>query len=165
MDRKQKSRREVERYRSQADKLEGELKEHIEHVARVKAHLMEARHHWFRGTCTAPSLATALLMCGLTVATHWAVRRDARPGAWKRADLVRAVIHHCVQPRAVMSLPDAIFTARFILLTHELGAHNFSSLSFFDKILEDVSPIVFSCTANEAKCYGTQTLRTTGEGT
>ena len=53
-----------------------------------------------------------------------------------------------------MSLPDAIFTARFILLTHELGAHNFSSLSFFDKILEDVSPIVFSCTANEAKCYG-----------
>ena len=54
----------------------------------------------------------------------------------------------------MLSLPDAIFTARFILLTHELGAHNFSSLSFFDKILEDVSPVVFSCTANEAKCYG-----------
>ena len=45
----QKTRREVERYRSQADKLEQELKEHTEHVARVRTHLDAARHHWFRG--------------------------------------------------------------------------------------------------------------------
>ena len=76
------------------------------------------------------------------------------PGAWKRTDQVHAIIHHCVQPRVVLSIADAIFSSRFVLLAHALGAHNFSSLSFFDKMLEDVSSMVFSCTVNEAKCYG-----------
>jgi len=78
--------------------------------------------------------------------------RDTAPG--KRADQVRAIIHHCVLPRAVLSLTDAIFAAKFIVLTHELGTHNFSSLSFFAKIFEDISPLVFSSTAKEAASYG-----------
>jgi hypothetical protein len=78
-----------------------------------------------------------------------------RPDPSKVVDLARAALHQCVLPRALLSLPDAVYAARFALLTHALGTHKFSSLAFLDKAFEDVAATVFSCTSSEAQCYGT----------
>lgn len=83
----------------------------------------------------------------------------------KVVDLARTALHQCVLPRALLSVPDAIYAARFALLTHALGTHKFSSLAFLDKTFEDVAATVFSCTSNEAHCYGTHHAHTVSDRT
>ena len=76
------------------------------------------------------------------------------PNEQGRSDIVYQMMQHCFVPRALLSPTDAIFAGRFLRLMHSLGTRNFSSLTAYDKIvLDQVAPLVFSCTENEVRNY------------
>ncbi|KAK9473460.1 transcription factor/nuclear export subunit protein 2-domain-containing protein, partial [Dipodascopsis tothii] len=65
-------------------------------------------------------------------------------------------IIHCVLPRAMFSPMDALYCARFIKMLHSYGTSNFSTLTFFEKLLADgqLFATFASCTPTEAENLG-----------
>lgn len=51
---------------------------------------------------------------------------------------LRALLRNCILPRALHSLADAIFCARFVLVLHKLDTPNFSTLQYFNSVLSQV---------------------------
>lgn len=71
-----------------------------------------------------------------------------------RPVLVHQILQYCLIPRALLSPTDAMFAGKFIRLMHIYGTRNLSSLTLYDRIfIEHVSPVIFSCTENEAISY------------
>lgn len=75
-------------------------------------------------------------------------------GDQPRNEIIYEVLQHCIVPRALLSPTDAIFAGRFLRSMHSAGTRNFSSLTAYDRIIMDqVAPLVFSCTENEIRNY------------
>lgn len=51
-----------------------------------------------------------------------------------RTDINDQLIQYCIFPRCCFSAPDAIYSAKWIRLMHDMGTVKFSSLSFYDRV-------------------------------
>ncbi|CED85283.1 KEKE-like motif-containing transcription regulator (Rlr1)/suppressor of sin4 [Phaffia rhodozyma] len=65
------------------------------------------------------------------------------------------IFQHCIFPRAMLSLSDAAYCAKFIKVMHNMGTCNFSSLWLYNLqiINEWLPPLVSSFTENEARNF------------
>ncbi|XP_071847770.1 THO complex subunit 2-like isoform X4 [Apostichopus japonicus] len=57
-------------------------------------------------------------------------------------------------PRCCFTASDAIYCAKFVLLVHQLKTPNFSTLLCYDRVFQDITYTVASCSENEASRYG-----------
>lgn len=77
------------------------------------------------------------------------------PAAKHRMHILAAFLNHMAIPRARLSPADALFTAKFVLLMHELSTPNFATLAFYDRLFGDgLVPLCFSMTEDEVRNYG-----------
>ncbi|XP_063970178.1 THO complex subunit 2-like [Lytechinus pictus] len=60
----------------------------------------------------------------------------------------------CVFPRCCFSASDALYCAKFVLTVHKLKTPNFSTLLCYDRVFQDITYTVASCTEHEASRYG-----------
>lgn len=122
-----KRKRDKERLQHAIAALNAELKKQLQiHEASMKRLKLEKDQWFIAGSASNPS----------------------------RMEMVTLLMQHCIQPRAIFSPNDAIYTAKFIRLMHSMGTRHFSSLTLYDRILgEGLSPILFSLTENEAHNY------------
>ena len=94
--------------------------------------------------------------------------------AEEREQLVLQIIQYCIHPRAKLSLPDAAFSYQFIKRMHTMDTPAFRTAIVFDKVRpglpcswigadelalmqilnEQLGPVLYSCTENEARNYG-----------
>lgn len=51
-----------------------------------------------------------------------------------RSLLVDQIYQHCIEPRARLSLPDAVYSYAFIKKMHQLNAPGFITVVMFDKV-------------------------------
>ncbi|GAA5854301.1 hypothetical protein JCM8547_001771 [Rhodosporidiobolus lusitaniae] len=112
------------------------------------------------------ALATTLMdeatkhMAARNVVTRRLMREKAAwfTGTVKRADRIRLadeMLQHCIQPRARLSLPDAVYSHQLIRRLHALNTPGFHTALLYDRLLtSQISPILYSCTENEARNYG-----------
>ncbi|KAF6762809.1 transcription factor/nuclear export subunit protein 2-domain-containing protein [Ephemerocybe angulata] len=96
-----------------------------------------------------------------TTARAFTIKRLAKEKtAWfahlpKSANLIHAIIEHCIQPRSLLSPMDADYCAKIIRVLHLQGTPGFHTLKCYDKLLSDhVKVVVFTCTDYEARNYG-----------
>ncbi|GAA5874250.1 hypothetical protein JCM16303_005789 [Sporobolomyces ruberrimus] len=83
---------------------------------------------------------------------HWFEKTQTRE---ERIHLVENILQYCVEPRARLSLPDAVFSYQMVKRLHSMNTAGFHTIVFFDQLLTtQVSPTLFSCTENEARNYG-----------
>ncbi|GJN90767.1 hypothetical protein Rhopal_003781-T1 [Rhodotorula paludigena] len=80
------------------------------------------------------------------------------PNVKTKADRIRLadeILQYCVQPRARLSLPDAVYSYQIVKRLHSLNTPSFHTIIFFDRLLtSQISPVLYSCTENEARNYG-----------
>ena len=79
---------------------------------------------------------------------HLLVPRNTRNRVWYFFTQV------CTLPRATLSAADALYAARFLHTLHLMDTHNLSSLRMFNQTLLCVTPVLSSCTENEAVHLG-----------
>ncbi|XP_038056507.1 THO complex subunit 2-like [Patiria miniata] len=60
----------------------------------------------------------------------------------------------CIFPRCCFTASDALYCARFVLTVHQLKTQNFSTLLCYDRVFQDITYTLASCTENEASRYG-----------
>ncbi|XP_071787081.1 THO complex subunit 2-like isoform X1 [Asterias amurensis] len=60
----------------------------------------------------------------------------------------------CIFPRCCFTASDALYCAKFVLTVHQLKTSNFSTLLCYDRVFQDITYTLASCTENEASRYG-----------
>jgi hypothetical protein len=67
------------------------------------------------------------------------------------------IFQHCIFPRALLSLADASFSARFLRLMHSLGTTNFASMWFLNDVGPSLAshPILLSPSADPSSLFRT----------
>ncbi|KAJ2777087.1 THO2 plays a role in transcriptional elongation [Coemansia interrupta] len=107
------------------ENLEKELLEQKQHVARIRRWLIAQKDYWF---CMASS---------------------------QKRQFSRALIQHCILPRAVLSASDASFCAKILWMMHfPLATNMFSLMIIYDCIFTDALPnLMATMTENESKNY------------
>jgi hypothetical protein len=65
-----------------------------------------------------------------------------------------AMMQHMILPRALQSPEDALYSARFLLLLHDVGTPAFIVPTVFEKLVSQVAPHLLACTEVEAGCLG-----------
>ena len=65
-----------------------------------------------------------------------------------------AMMQHMILPRSLQSPEDALYSARFLLLLHEVGTPAFIVPTVFEKLVSQVAPHLLACTEIEAGCLG-----------
>lgn len=63
-------------------------------------------------------------------------------------------LSRCIYPRTLQSAEDAIYSARFIELLHEMGTPGFHTLQLFDGAVNAITGALHSITEDEAGCLG-----------
>ncbi|KAH3759032.1 THO2 protein [Pelomyxa schiedti] len=70
-------------------------------------------------------------------------------------------LQHCIFPRCMWSVTDAVFCAKFVQILHNIGTPNFLTLQYFHMVLKDVTGFLYCCTEGEAArigCFVRETL-------
>ncbi|GAA5887200.1 hypothetical protein JCM5296_004560 [Sporobolomyces johnsonii] len=110
-----------------ANKLMDEAGKHMNARGATNRRLNREKTHWFSGVRT----------------------KDAR------SRLVEDILQYCIQPRARLSLPDAVYAYQMIKRLHSMNTPAFHTIVFLDHLLtSQISPVLYSCTENEARNYG-----------
>ncbi|GAA5837682.1 hypothetical protein JCM3766R1_000555 [Sporobolomyces carnicolor] len=148
-----------ERYDAEVSRLKG-----LQREAATTTSLQAADRDTFIGKII--DLATKLMA---EMGRHFSASRGATRRLEKEKDhwfsnvrtrddrnrLVQDILQYCVEPRARLSLPDAVFAYQMIKRLHSMNTDGFHTIVFFDQLLTtQVSPTLFSCTENEARNYG-----------
>lgn len=68
--------------------------------------------------------------------------------------VIDVIMQTCVLPRVLMSPTDATFCSRFFFYLHDIDTPGFSTLSFIDKAVKTVTPLLFCSTEYEARFIG-----------
>ncbi|KAJ1827690.1 THO2 plays a role in transcriptional elongation, partial [Coemansia sp. RSA 2599] len=107
------------------DGLEKEMQEQRQHVSRIRRWLIAQKDYWF---CMSNA---------------------------QRRVVSKALIQHCILPRAVLSASDAYFCAKMLWMMHfPLATNKFSLMIVCDNIFGDsISTLLAACTENEARNY------------
>ncbi|KAJ2888804.1 THO2 plays a role in transcriptional elongation, partial [Coemansia asiatica] len=107
------------------DGLEKEMQDQKQHVSRIRRWLIAQKDFWF---CMSNG---------------------------QRKVVSKALIQHCILPRAVLSASDAYFCAKMLWMMHfPLATNKFSLMIVCDNIFGDnLSTLLAACTENEARNY------------
>ncbi|KAH8869907.1 THO complex subunit 2 [Schistosoma japonicum] len=119
-----KKKREIERLENLIERLNSEQAEREEHVTRVRTWLMTERDSWFQ-----TRLAT-------------------------KTDTITQFLQLCIYPRVCFTAADAIYSAQFMHVLHQLKTARFSTLICLDRIFNDITLPTSMCTEDEAHRYG-----------
>ncbi|GAA5893597.1 hypothetical protein JCM8208_000838 [Rhodotorula glutinis] len=148
-----------ERYDAEITRLRA-LQRDVASLAGVKqedkAHFVES----VIATATGLSSEAAMHLSSKNRVTRRLTREKAHwfSNVKTKADRIRLaddILQYCVQPRARLSLPDAVFAHQLVKKLHSIDTPGFHTVVFYDRLLtSQVSPILFSCTENEARNYG-----------
>ena len=65
-----------------------------------------------------------------------------------------ALLQYCVHDRMLMSPLDAVYCAKFYLALHELNTPRFCTISYVDKVVRTILPLLFCSTEAEAAYIG-----------
>lgn len=92
---------------------------------------------------------------------HQATRRrlQAERDHWfapdaDRGRLAQQLVSQCLHPRALLSVTDALFAARFLRMLHTLQVPHLPMLAVYDGVLcQHVAPTLVAATENEARNY------------
>ena len=57
-------------------------------------------------------------------------------------------------PRVTLTYSDAVYCAKFVHELHKMDVPYFSTLQYYDRVLKDLSQLVFCCTEYEAARMG-----------
>ncbi|CAB0008239.1 unnamed protein product [Nesidiocoris tenuis] len=109
-----------------ADKLSQEMKDQQQYVKAVIEQLKKRKNDWF-------------------------VTRQQKPA---KNEMITQFLLLCVFPRCKLSIVDSLFCAQFIHTLHTIETANFCTLLFYDRLFNDISYSVMSCSENEASRYG-----------
>jgi THO complex subunit 2 len=132
-----------------ATKLMAEMGRHFSASRGATRRLEKEKDHWFEGPYSPELLFLFDLSSPFSSRLIGIQTRD------DRARLVQDILQYCVEPRARLSLPDAVFAYQMIKRLHSMNTAGFHTIVFFDQLLtSQVSPTLFSCTENEARNYG-----------
>lgn len=63
-------------------------------------------------------------------------------------------VQHCVLPRVFLSPIDAVYCSQFFYLLNTIDTPNYNMLSFLDKFMKLITPLIFSSTEYEASFLG-----------
>ncbi|KAK7500593.1 hypothetical protein BaRGS_00008168 [Batillaria attramentaria] len=76
------------------------------------------------------------------------------PCGTTKAEMTTNFLQLCLFPRCCFTASDAMYCGYFIQVLHSLKTPNFSTLICYDRIFNDTTYTVTSCTENEAHRYG-----------
>ena len=71
-----------------------------------------------------------------------------------KTESITQFLQVCIFPRAIFSASDAVYCAKFVRWMHSLQTPNFSTILYYDRVLNDITGTVTSCTEHEASRYG-----------
>ncbi|XP_065225591.1 THO complex subunit 2 isoform X3 [Planococcus citri] len=121
-----KIKKEKEKNTNLIDKLSEEMKKQQEHIQKVKHRLEQEKPSWF-------------------------LSRNVKTA---KNETITQFLQHCVFPRCIFTMVDAMYCAKFIHVLHSLKTPNFSTLLCYDRLFCDIVYSVTLCTENEARRYG-----------
>ncbi|XP_012937232.1 THO complex subunit 2 [Aplysia californica] len=76
------------------------------------------------------------------------------PTGTLKSEMTTNLLQYCLFPRCCFTASDAVYCGHFIKVLHELKTPNFSTLITYDRVFNDITYTVTSCTENEAHRYG-----------
>ncbi|BFZ15044.1 hypothetical protein BsWGS_18083 [Bradybaena similaris] len=76
------------------------------------------------------------------------------PTGTLKSEMTTNLLQYCLFPRCCFTASDAIYCSHFIQVLHNLMTPNFSTLITYDRVFNDITYTVTSCTENEARRYG-----------
>ncbi|KAH9492653.1 THO complex subunit 2, partial [Bulinus truncatus] len=76
------------------------------------------------------------------------------PTGTLKSEMTTNLLQYCLFPRCCFTASDAIYCGHFIQVLHNLKTPNFSTLITYDRVFNDITYTVTSCTENEARRYG-----------
>lgn len=132
-----KRRKERERCNSLVQKLKQEQADQAEHVAYIRMYLNSEMDNLFSNNGNSQDVYTES----------------------------KKFVQHCAFARSILTASDAIYSARFLLVLHELKVRNYPTIFCLDRLLCDLTHMMGGCTENEANHYGRflgHILKTTG---
>ena len=71
-----------------------------------------------------------------------------------------ACVQMCVYPRVLLTPKDALYTAKFFVLLHQMNTPFYSTLSYVNQVVRQLTPTVLCSTRREATCLGVFLLET-----
>ncbi len=63
-------------------------------------------------------------------------------------------------PRVLLTPKDALYTAKFFVMLHQMNTPYFSTLSYVNQVVRQLTPTVLCSTRREATCLGVFLLET-----
>lgn len=81
----------------------------------------------------------------------WFLSRNVKAA---KNETITQFLQHCLFPRCIFTMVDAMYCAKFIHVLHSLKTPNFSTLLCYDRLFCDIVYSVTLCTENEARRYG-----------
>ena len=137
-------------------RLEEEQPKQVDHVKKVREYLVSIRAQFFGSVTNHADTVQVLLQVRMLAVLHMtSTRMENVLIAW-----CCVLVQHCVLPRATMSPSDALFTAKFFLLLHTINTPFFSTISYIDRVLRQLTPTVLCSSRREAMCLGIFLLET-----
>ncbi|CAL1526810.1 unnamed protein product [Lymnaea stagnalis] len=76
------------------------------------------------------------------------------PTGTLKSEMTTNLLQYCLFPRCCFTASDAVYCGHFIQVLHNLKTPNFSTLITYDRVFNDITYTVTSCTENEARRYG-----------
>ncbi|GFR79737.1 THO complex subunit 2-like [Elysia marginata] len=76
------------------------------------------------------------------------------PTGTLKSEMTTNLLQYCLFPRCCFTASDAVYCGHFISILHNLETPNFSTLITYDRVFNDITYTVTSCTENEARRYG-----------
>ncbi|KAK3741029.1 hypothetical protein RRG08_005719 [Elysia crispata] len=76
------------------------------------------------------------------------------PTGTLKSEMTTNLLQYCLFPRCCFTASDAVYCGHFISVLHKLETPNFSTLITYDRVFNDITYTVTSCTENEARRYG-----------
>lgn len=70
-------------------------------------------------------------------------------GCSNHADRIDVILQYCIFPRCFTSDIDALYCAHFLLFCHDANTPSFSIIALFTKLINSISALTSTCTANE----------------
>lgn len=122
-----KRRKEKERYNNLIQKLKQEQANQLEHASFIRTYLESEKNSLF--CVDKPNTEDVYLES-------------------------RQFVQHCSYARSLLTATDAIYSARFFFLLHELEVKDFSTIICLDRLLCDLTYMISACTENEANHFG-----------
>jgi THO complex subunit 2 len=115
-----------------ATKLMAEMGRHFSASRGATRRLEKEKDHWFESEFSLSSfLPQGEDELTQRIASRWIKDVQSRD---ERNRLVQDILQYCVEPRARLSLPDAVFAYQMVKRLHSMNTAGFHTIVFFDQV-------------------------------